>query len=99
MSVRSRSGKVTSYAVAIYETRFAASRMLHDRGVECRPYFAPIHLQPFYREQFGFKEGDFPVAEDIGRRSIALPFFNSLMEEQVDYVVAALKEALSRSRR
>lgn len=79
--------------------RDGVMRHLRERGVECRPYFAPIHLQPFYREQFGYKEGDFPVAEDVGRRSIALPFFNSLTEEQVDYVVAALKEALYRCRR
>lgn len=79
--------------------RDGVMRYLRERGVECRPYFAPIHLQPFYREQFGFKEGDFPVAEDTGRRSIALPFFNSLTEEQVDYVVGTLKEALYRCRR
>ncbi|MBC7347307.1 MAG: DegT/DnrJ/EryC1/StrS family aminotransferase [Clostridia bacterium] len=73
-------------------------RHLQERGVECRPYFAPIHLQPFYREQFGYKEGDFPAAEDVGRRSIALPFFNSITEEQIDYVVTALKEAVYRCR-
>jgi len=39
------------------------------------------------------------VAEDVGRRSLALPFFNALTEEQIDYVVANLKEALLRCRR
>lgn len=39
------------------------------------------------------------MAEDVGRRSIALPFFNALTEEQMDYVVSALKEALVRCRR
>ncbi|MBC7347701.1 MAG: DegT/DnrJ/EryC1/StrS family aminotransferase [Clostridia bacterium] len=58
-----------------------------------------FHLQPFYREQFGYSEGDFPVAEDVCRRSIGLPFFNSITEEQIDYVVTTLKDALHCCRR
>jgi perosamine synthetase len=40
---------------------------------------------------FGYKEGDFPVTEDVTGRTIALPFFNHLKEEQIDYVVEKLK--------
>jgi len=43
---------------------------------------------------FGFKEGDFPVTEDVSGRTIALPFFNNLKEEQVDYVVEKVKEGI-----
>jgi perosamine synthetase len=59
---------------------------LLERGIPSRPYFSPIHLQKFYRERFGYKPGDFPVAEDLGRRSLALPFSSVMTEEQVDYV-------------
>jgi len=85
--------------VARHIDRDGVMRFLQERGVECRPYFAPIHLQPFYRQQFGYREGDFAAAEDAGRRSIALPFFNSITEEQIDYVVTILKDALHRCRR
>lgn len=61
-------------------------RDLEEQGIPSRPYFTPIHLQPFYRQRFGFKPGDFPVAEDLGRRSLALPFSSVMTEEQVDYV-------------
>jgi perosamine synthetase len=61
-------------------------RDLEGRGIPSRPYFTPIHLQQFYRNQFGFKPGDFPVAEDLGRRSLALPFSSVMTEEQVNYV-------------
>ena len=71
--------------------------LLRQGGVQCKPYFTPIHLQPFYRESFGFQEGDFPVTERVGRQVLALPFFNRLEEEQVEYVVRILREAIDRS--
>ena len=43
---------------------------------------------------FGYKEGDFPVTEDVVRRTIALSFFNNLKEEEIDYVVEKLKEGI-----
>ena len=72
---------------------------LNQEGVQCKPYFTPIHLQPFYRKMFGYKEGDFPVTEDVSDRTIALPFFNNLKEEQIDYVVEKLKKGIGRNSR
>jgi len=69
---------------------------LRAAGIGCSNYFSPVHLQPFYRERFGFEEGDFPVTERIAARTLALPFFNRLTEEDQDRVVAALKSALAR---
>jgi perosamine synthetase len=66
---------------------------LRKRGIGCRDYFAPIHLQPFYRE-LGYREGDFPITESAGARTIALPFHNNLSEHDIDYVVKNLKELL-----
>ncbi len=63
-------------------------------GIGCSNYFSPIHLQPFYRELFGYKPGDFPVTESVAARTIALPFYNNLTEAQVDYVVTTLKALL-----
>ena len=72
-------------------------KYLNKEGVQCKPYFTPIHLQPFYKKMFGYKEGDFPVTEDVTGRTIALPFFNNLKEEQVEYVVEKLKEGIKNS--
>jgi len=69
-------------------------KYLNEEGVQCKPYFTPIHLQPFYRKMFGYKEGDFPVTEDVSSRTIALPFFSNLKEEQIDYVVEKLKNSI-----
>jgi perosamine synthetase len=67
---------------------------LQEKGVGCRNYFFPIHLQPFYREILGTKEGDFPVTESIAARTIALPFHNRLSKREVEYVVGSLVHAL-----
>lgn len=67
---------------------------LQQEGIGCRNYFAPIHLQPFYRERFGFREGDFPVTESVAQRTIALPFFNRMTDAQIDRVAGALERAL-----
>ncbi|MFA9476670.1 DegT/DnrJ/EryC1/StrS family aminotransferase [Phycisphaerales bacterium AB-hyl4] len=59
-------------------------------------YFPCIHLQPFYRQQHGFKKGDYPIAESISERTIALPFFNKMDETQVELVCHTLKVMIQR---
>lgn len=63
-------------------------------GVPARPYFLPIHLQPYMVERFGYQEGDFPITEDLGKRGLALPFSGVMSEDQVDYVCKALLEII-----
>ncbi len=74
--------------------RDEVARRLRERGVPSRPYFVPIHLQPYMVERFGYREGDFPITEDLGRRSLALPFSGVMSEAQVEYVSQALREVL-----
>jgi perosamine synthetase len=64
--------------------------VLAEDGVPTRPYFVPIHQQPFYRERFGFRPDAFPVTERIARTTLALPFFTDMTPRQVDYVCARL---------
>jgi dTDP-4-amino-4,6-dideoxygalactose transaminase len=85
----------------VYVVRLAAAidrdwviAALKRRGVPARAYFPPIHLQPFYRQRFGFKPGDFPVAERAGACALALPFFGLMTETQVDTACGALREVL-----
>ncbi len=65
---------------------------LAARGISSRPYFPAIHLQPFYRERFGFRPGMFPHAEAAGASLLALPFHGNLPSEDIEYVCAALAE-------
>jgi dTDP-4-amino-4,6-dideoxygalactose transaminase len=72
--------------------RDALARRLEARGVPVRPYFLPIHLQPYMVERFGYREGDFPITEDLGRRGLAVPFSGMMTEEQVEYVCETIKD-------
>jgi perosamine synthetase len=63
-------------------------------GVASKPYLPSIHLQPYYRERFGYREGMLPVAEDASSRTLALPFHSRLSAEDQERVVEALAGAL-----
>jgi dTDP-4-amino-4,6-dideoxygalactose transaminase len=67
---------------------------LAELGIPSRPYFTPIHLQPFYQEKFGYQRGDFPVTEKLGETSLALPFSGIMVESQVDRVCSVLRDSL-----
>jgi perosamine synthetase len=73
--------------------RDGAVEALRQRGIDSKPYLPAIHLMSFYRERFGHREGEFPVCEEVARRSLALPFFPELTEAQVERVATALREA------
>lgn len=68
---------------------------LRRRGVACRNYFVPIHLQPYMRERFGFREGMFPVTEAVSARTISLPFHNRVTEGEIAETAAALRAAIA----
>ena len=69
---------------------------LQEHGIPSRPYFTPIHLQPFYREKFGYQRGDFPQTEKAGNTFLALPFSGVMTEAQVDYVCLQLKTGIEK---
>ncbi|NLN70515.1 MAG: DegT/DnrJ/EryC1/StrS family aminotransferase [Chloroflexi bacterium] len=71
------------------------AKNLEERGIPVRPYFSPIHLQPYMVKAFGFRPGDYPVTEDLGNRSLALPFSGAMTEDMVVDVCQALAEALN----
>ena len=65
-------------------------------GLSGEVYELPSHLQPIFKDVQGFKEGDFPVAEDVCKRQICLPVFATMTEEQAKYVVDSLTEVLKK---
>jgi perosamine synthetase len=79
---------VARFSKNIDRDRVAAE--LGQRGIPARPYFLPIHLQPYMVSRFGYKKGDFPITEDLGQRSLALPFSSVMTEDQVEYVCKSI---------
>ena len=76
--------------------RGAVIEALAAAGIQSKAYLPCIHTMPPYRERFGFKGGEFPVAERVAERSLALPFFTSITAEQVERVCDTLVGALGR---
>jgi perosamine synthetase len=76
--------------------RDAVIRELAAGGVQSKPYLPAIHLMSFYRERFGHRPGEFPVCEDVAARSLALPFYPQMGEDQVEKVARALVRAVGR---
>ncbi|MBI4897542.1 MAG: DegT/DnrJ/EryC1/StrS family aminotransferase [Actinobacteria bacterium] len=68
---------------------------LDAEGIASKPYMPVIHLQPYYRERFGYAPGDFPIAEDIAERSLALPFYPQIEEADVERVAVSLARSLA----
>jgi len=56
--------------------------------------YRAIHLLTYFKETYGFKAGDFPVAESIGDASLSLPFYPSMPLEHVDRVIEVLRDSL-----
>ena len=69
---------------------------LQNRGIGVAVNYRPIHHLRYYRENFRYKEGDFPIAEEIGRSTISLPFYPYLTLDELAYVVQVFKEELNR---
>ncbi len=73
--------------------------LMEKRGIPTRPYFSPIHLQSFYRRQFGYEPGAFPQAEAAGGSIVALPFHTNMKVLEIDVVCRALKDVILEIRR
>lgn len=67
---------------------------LQEAGIGVAVNYRPIHLLSYYRKTFSYKDGDFPVAEDIGARTISLPLYPLLKEEELKTVCNTLKKIM-----
>ncbi len=66
-------------------------RELEKKGVQTKPYLSVIHLQPFMRKMFGFKEGDFPISESVSDETLALPLYIGLKLADIKYIADKIK--------
>ncbi len=69
------------------------------QGIQVGSYFPPVHLPPFIARKYGYKQGDFPIAESVSQRTIALPFHNRLTQDEVALVCGTLRAILAVSLR
>lgn len=79
----------------IKPTHLEVFKALRAANIGVNLHYIPVHLQPYYKEHFGFKLGDFPQAEQYYEEAISLPLYPDLSQEQQDYVVETLKDILA----
>ncbi|OIO99063.1 MAG: UDP-4-amino-4,6-dideoxy-N-acetyl-beta-L-altrosamine transaminase [Armatimonadetes bacterium CG2_30_59_28] len=72
---------------------------LRSRGIGTSVHFIPLHLHPYYRETYGYQPEDFPVAYSQYQRSLSLPIYPALTDNDVDRVIASVVEILDKFRR
>lgn len=75
-------------------TRDEVLRGMHDLRIGCGVHYTALHLQPYYRDTFGYQAGDLPNVEYIGARTFSIPFSAALSEEDASDVVKGLKTIL-----
>lgn len=69
-------------------------RALRSENIGANVHYAPVHLQPYYRELLGSAPGDLPVTEDVAQRLITLPLFPAMTDRDLKDVIAALRRIL-----
>ncbi|MFZ6032413.1 MAG: UDP-4-amino-4,6-dideoxy-N-acetyl-beta-L-altrosamine transaminase [Melioribacter sp.] len=67
---------------------------MKEKNIFLQVHYIPVHLQPFYRKKFGFKEGDFPIAEIFYKREVSIPIYPGLNEEDLEYIIESIVGAL-----
>jgi UDP-4-amino-4,6-dideoxy-N-acetyl-beta-L-altrosamine transaminase len=67
---------------------------LQKEGLGVQVHYLPLHLQPLYRKKFGYKKGDFPVAEIYYQRAITLPLFPKMTGREVNKVIKSVKKVI-----
>jgi perosamine synthetase len=71
---------------------------LNANGISARAYFdPPIHLQPIYKKLFGYRGGEFLIAEKVSRSGFIIPFFVGLRDEEIEKVCTVISEAVRRA--
>ncbi len=75
-------------------TRAEIFRALRAENIGVNVHYIPVHLHPYYRDRFGYREGDYPVAENAYERLISIPMFHGMSDQDVQDVINAVRKVL-----
>ncbi|MDO8633617.1 MAG: UDP-4-amino-4,6-dideoxy-N-acetyl-beta-L-altrosamine transaminase [Candidatus Wildermuthbacteria bacterium] len=67
---------------------------LREQGIGVQVHYMPLHLHPFYKKKFGYKKGDFPVAESYYERALTLPLFPQMTKKDVRTVIEKVQKVI-----
>ena len=79
------------------DDRGAIFASMRDKGIAGMVHYPPLHLHPYYRDRFGFKRGDYPLAEEFYSREISLPMYFGLTDDDIRRVAETIRKILETS--
>ena len=72
---------------------------LSKKSIGVQVHYMPLHLHSFYKNKFGYKKGDFPIAEKYYNGAITLPLFPKMTNREVGYIVKTIKDIYKREKK
>jgi len=82
------------YVIKI-ENRDKIIEDLKEHGIGCSVHFIPIHKHPYYKNKYGYKNEDYPVANNVFDRSLSLPIYPDMTDKEIEYVIKRVQEVVS----
>lgn len=74
------------------EERLRFVNYMRENKIFVQVHYIPIHLMPYYREKFGYKKDDFPVAENFYSREVSLPMYPTIRDEELSFIINTIKK-------
>lgn len=74
-------------------------RALRAENIGVNVHYIPVHCHPYYRDRFGYRGGEYPVAEDAYERLVSLPMFHGMTDDDVDSVIQAVNKVMMHFRK
>jgi dTDP-4-amino-4,6-dideoxygalactose transaminase len=68
---------------------------LRGKGIHCQVHYIPVHLQPYYRNRYGYHVGDFPIAEEFYRRELSIPIYPGLKSDDLEYISSSIRSSIN----
>jgi len=77
---------------ALGKTRTQVMQEFREKGIGTQVHYIPVPAQPFYKETYGYKDGDYPIAEKYYEQELSLPLYPGMSDDDVDYIISKTKE-------
>jgi len=74
----------------IGKTRSQVMDELKAKGIGTQVHYIPVHTQPYYKKNFGYKKGDFPVSEKYYEQALSIPLYPKMSDGDIKYIIKTL---------
>ena len=79
---------------ALGKNRKQVMQELREKGIGTQVHYIPVPTQPYYKEKFGYKNGDYPVAEKYYEQELSLPLYPGLSDNDINSIIKSVKEVI-----